>query len=93
MVGGIFCKYKIAQLSTDATYAERYMGEAGGEAYERTDLTVDVRAFHNISFLLAHGSADDNVHYQNAAEFVRALTEDNVQFQLMVSQQGHSPHS
>jgi hypothetical protein len=34
------------------------MGEAGAEAYERTDLTVDVRPFQNVSFLLAHGSAD-----------------------------------
>uniref|UniRef100_A0A915N2Q5 Uncharacterized protein n=1 Tax=Meloidogyne javanica TaxID=6303 RepID=A0A915N2Q5_MELJA len=68
----------------DATYAERYMGEVGADAYERTDLTQDVRPFHNVSFMLAHGSADDNVHYQNTAEFVRALTEENVQFELMV---------
>jgi hypothetical protein len=26
----------------------------------------------------------DNVHYQNTAEFVRALTDENVQFEMMV---------
>uniref|UniRef100_A0A914KW76 Uncharacterized protein n=1 Tax=Meloidogyne incognita TaxID=6306 RepID=A0A914KW76_MELIC len=82
------CVASVAPVSNfkyyDATYAERYMGEVGADAYERTDLTQDVRPFHNISFMLAHGSADDNVHYQNTAEFVRALTEENVQFELMV---------
>lgn len=43
---------------SDATYAERYMGEVGPEAYERTDLSIDVRPFRNVSFLLVHGSAD-----------------------------------
>ncbi|CAK5075786.1 unnamed protein product [Meloidogyne enterolobii] len=82
------CAASVAPVSNfkyyDATYAERYMGEVGADAYERTDLTQDVRPFHNVSFMLAHGSADDNVHYQNTAEFVRALTEENVQFELMV---------
>uniref|UniRef100_A0A1I8C169 Peptidase_S9 domain-containing protein n=1 Tax=Meloidogyne hapla TaxID=6305 RepID=A0A1I8C169_MELHA len=82
------CVASVAPVSNfkyyDATYAERYMGEVGADAYERTDLTQDVRPFHNVSFMLAHGSADDNVHYQNTAEFVRALTDENVQFEMMV---------
>uniref|UniRef100_A0A183C9C1 Dipeptidyl peptidase n=1 Tax=Globodera pallida TaxID=36090 RepID=A0A183C9C1_GLOPA len=82
------CAASVAPVSNfkfyDATYVERYMGEAGPEAYERTDLSIDVQPFHNVSFMLAHGAADDNVHYQNSAEFIRALTDDNVQFRLMV---------
>ncbi|KAF7639718.1 hypothetical protein Mgra_00000639 [Meloidogyne graminicola] len=82
------CVASVAPVSNfkyyDAIYAERYMGEVSSDAYERTDLTQDVRPFHNVSFLLAHGSADDNVHYQNTAEFVRALTDENVQFEMMV---------
>ncbi|KAL3103666.1 hypothetical protein niasHS_000302 [Heterodera schachtii] len=82
------CAASVAPVSNfklyDATYVERYMGEAGPEAYERTDLSTDVRPFRNVSFMLAHGSADDNVHYQNSAEFIRALTDDNIQFRLMV---------
>jgi len=34
--------------------------------------------------LLVHGSADDNVHYQNTVEFAEAMVQAGVQFQMMV---------
>uniref|UniRef100_A0A914DNK1 Venom dipeptidyl peptidase 4 n=1 Tax=Acrobeloides nanus TaxID=290746 RepID=A0A914DNK1_9BILA len=68
----------------DATYTERYMGTASSEAYQNTDLSRNVSAFHNVKYLLAHGTGDENVHFQNTAEFVKALTSDNVQFELMI---------
>lgn len=68
----------------DATYTERYMGTASNEAYHHTDLSRNVSAFHHVKYLLAHGTGDENVHFQNTAEFVKALTNDNVQFELMV---------
>lgn len=38
----------------------------------------NVTGFHNIDFLFAHGSADDNVHYSNTAHLLDMLTKEQV---------------
>jgi hypothetical protein len=38
----------------------------------------NVTGFHNVDFLFAHGSADDNVHYANSAHLLDMLTREKV---------------
>uniref|UniRef100_A0A915CFT9 Dipeptidyl peptidase family member 1 n=1 Tax=Parascaris univalens TaxID=6257 RepID=A0A915CFT9_PARUN len=82
------CAVSVAPVTNfkyyDATYTERYMGAANELAYERTDLMRNVSSFRNVRFLLVHGIADDNVQLQHSAELIRALSEQNIQFQLMI---------
>ena len=36
------------------------------------------------SLLIVHGTADDNVHYRNTAEYTEALVQADKQFQMQV---------
>ncbi|KAK6106102.1 Dipeptidyl peptidase IV (DPP IV) N-terminal region family protein [Brugia pahangi] len=82
------CAVSIAPVTDfklyDATYTERYMGNASELAYEQANLIRNVSMFKEVQFLLVHGMSDDNVHLQNSAQLIRALGEENIQFQLMV---------
>nr|XP_019551015.2 venom dipeptidyl peptidase 4 [Aedes albopictus]XP_019551016.2 venom dipeptidyl peptidase 4 [Aedes albopictus]XP_029714807.1 venom dipeptidyl peptidase 4 [Aedes albopictus] len=90
--GSVFkCGISVAPVTSwmfyDSIYTERYMGlpqvqdnEAG---YEMADVSRYVAGMKNHMFLLIHGNADDNVHYQNSMVFVRALVDEDVDFEQM----------
>lgn len=68
----------------DSIYTERYMRRPidNPEGYAETSpLTLTERLKGR--FLLVHGTADDNVHFQNAARLAAALQKNNKPFQTM----------
>lgn len=69
----------------DSVYTERYM-RLPQENPEGYDDNSPIFHAENIKghFLLVHGSADDNVHFQNTMEMVTVLVEANVPFELAV---------
>lgn len=87
---GVFkCGMAVAPVSKwdfyDSIYTERYMLEPSQNLLAYTNSTVMERAknFHSVQYLLIHGTADDNVHFQQAAEISEALVEEQVDFEAM----------
>uniref|UniRef100_V9KA33 Dipeptidyl peptidase 4-like protein n=1 Tax=Callorhinchus milii TaxID=7868 RepID=V9KA33_CALMI len=85
------CGMAVAPVSNwtyyDAMYVERYMGlptEADNLKFYRNS-TVMQRAenFKLVDYLLIHGTADDNVHFQQAAQISKALVDNGVDFSAM----------
>lgn len=73
------------QLYYDNIYQERYMGlpsENLDDFIEGSPITYAKNLKGNL--LLVHGTADDNVHYQNAEALIDELIAQNKQFDLMV---------
>jgi dipeptidyl-peptidase 4 len=69
----------------DNIYTERYMGTLqtnpkGFDAQSPISLAADLKG----AFLLIHGSGDDNVHWQNAAELSSALIKENKDFEQFI---------
>ncbi|GJE93852.1 dipeptidyl aminopeptidase [Phanerochaete sordida] len=63
----------------DSIYTERYMNlpQANPDGYVTASIS-NVTGFHNLDFLFAHGSGDDNVHFANSAHLLDMLTADKV---------------
>jgi len=69
----------------DTIYTERYLGlPADNPEGYREGSPVFQADRQEGAFLLAHGTADDNVHLQNAIQFNDALVKAGKQFQLML---------
>lgn len=70
----------------DNIYTERYMQtpQENGSGYDDNSPINHVEKMtDNNHYLLVHGMADDNVHYQNAAEMIKALVAADKQFTTM----------
>ncbi|KAM9835827.1 dipeptidyl peptidase 4-like [Aulostomus maculatus] len=83
------CGMAVAPVSEwryyDSIYTERYMTEPSDNllAYMNSTVTERAKNFHSVQYLLIHGTADDNVHFQQAAEISEALVDEQVDFEAM----------
>jgi dipeptidyl-peptidase-4 len=73
------------QINYDTIYTERYMGQLKDDpkGYAESDVTADAAKLHG-ALLMAHGTGDDNVHFQNSIQMINALIKAGKQFQLMI---------
>lgn len=69
----------------DSIYTERYMGlpQDNGSGYDDNSPINHVEKLEG-NYLLIHGTADDNVHFQNAVEMVDGLIEADKQFDFYI---------
>ncbi|XP_023569494.1 prolyl endopeptidase FAP isoform X2 [Octodon degus] len=96
---GLFkCGIAVAPVSSweyyASVYTERFMGlptkDDNLEHYKNSTVMARAEYFRNVDYLLIHGTADDNVHFQNSAQIAKALVNAQVDFQAMwYSDQNH----
>jgi dipeptidyl-peptidase-4 len=69
----------------DSIYTERYMGLPKDHAadYKRTSVTENATQIHG-RLLIVHGTSDDNVHMQNSMQFMQALINNNIPFDVQI---------
>ena len=68
----------------DTVYTERFLRtpQENPKGYDENSPTEFAKLMKG-NFLLIHGTADDNVHFQNSMEFSEALIQANKQFEFM----------
>ena len=68
----------------DSIYTERFLQtpQENPEGYDQNSPTTFADLLKG-KFLLIHGTADDNVHFQNSMEFSEALIQNKKQFEFM----------
>jgi len=93
------CGVSVAPATTfrfyDSAYTERFLGLATPNddelGYNQTDVIAKAGNFRNKKFMIAHGIADDNVHFMHTTHMIRALSDAGVMFrQNIYVDQDHS---
>ncbi|XP_054979271.1 dipeptidyl peptidase 4 isoform X1 [Sorex araneus] len=89
---GVFkCGIAVAPVSRweyyDSVYTERYMSlptpDDNLDRYRNSTVMSRAENFKQVEYLLIHGTADDNVHFQQSAQISKALVDAGVDFQAM----------
>jgi len=86
----------------DTFYTERYMSTPSNntDGYTSTSVIKNAAQLKDFPFLLVHGTADDNVHFQNTAILNEILVELGIQYDTMfytnqqhnIDKNGARPH-
>lgn len=87
------CGISVAPVTSwiyyDSIYTERYMGlptvEDNLAGYNVSDVNRRAEDMKKHKFLLIHGNADDNVHFQQSMVLSRALVTADIDFEQVVS--------
>ncbi|XP_011154777.2 venom dipeptidyl peptidase 4 isoform X1 [Harpegnathos saltator] len=82
------CGISVAPVSSwiyyDSIYTERYMGLPSENdnlaGYNDTDISRRVEGIRGKKYMLIHGTADDNVHYQQSMALAKALEYQDILF-------------
>lgn len=84
----------IGHISLDSAYAERYMGlpnvTGNYKGYEEADVNLRVEQLRDKMFYLVHGTADDNVHFQQSMTLAKNLANKGVLFRQQVNDTARS---
>jgi dipeptidyl-peptidase-4 len=69
----------------DNVYTERFIRtpQENPDGYDKNSPVHNTKLIKG-NYLLCHGSGDDNVHYQNAMELIKAMISNGKQFDLMI---------
>ncbi|GIY16389.1 prolyl endopeptidase FAP [Caerostris darwini] len=86
------CAISVAPVTSwlyyDSVYTERYMQSPSPKDnlinYEKSDVMNKASNFKGKKFLLVHGTADDNVHWQQSMMLAKALTDAGVIYRMQV---------
>ncbi|GFG28703.1 hypothetical protein Cfor_02278, partial [Coptotermes formosanus] len=86
------CGISVAPVTTwrlyDSAYTERYMGlpnvTGNYKGYEEADVNLQVDHLRDKMFYLVHGTADDNVHFQQSMTLAKNLASKGVLFRQQV---------
>jgi len=68
----------------DSVYSERYLGLPSTDPQAYDDFSpINKKWTSNMKgkYLLIHGTADDNVHFQNTMQLTEKLVDSNVEFE------------
>lgn len=72
----------------DSAYTERFMGfpniTDNYKGYEESDVSKFVENFEDKILFLIHGTADDNVHFQQSMTLIKALAAKGILFRQQV---------
>lgn len=92
-----FCNFPIMMIlfyerkshyCTDSAYAERYMGlpnvTSNYKGYAESNVYDKVDYLHDKMFYLVHGTADDNVQFQQSMALARHLAKKGILFRQQV---------